>query len=156
MERIRHALEQAEQDRLKLQKETPAPVQGWIGPEANRDGSDTGASDTQPVSAENICFSRTRVIDVDREVFEMNRLVSAIPNHELSDIYRLLRTRVLQSMNTNNWNSLAITSAATGSGKTLTSINLAISLSREVNRTVLLADFDLRCPSIHRYFGCQP
>jgi capsular exopolysaccharide synthesis family protein len=59
-------------------------------------------------------------------------------------------------MNTNNWNSLAVTSPATGSGKTLTSINLAISLAREVNRTVLLVDFDLRCPSVHEYFGYKP
>jgi capsular exopolysaccharide synthesis family protein len=52
----------------------------------------------------------------------------------------------------NQWNSLAITSPNEGCGKTLTSINLAINLAREVNHTVLLVDLDLRRPSIQSYF----
>ncbi len=34
--------------------------------------------------------------------------------------------------------------------------NLAVSLSLEVNHTVLLVDMDLRRPSIHKYFGFEP
>jgi Mrp family chromosome partitioning ATPase len=34
--------------------------------------------------------------------------------------------------------------------------NLAVSLSLEVNHTVLLVDLDLRNPSIHNYFGFKP
>ena len=152
MERIRHALEQAEQDRSKLQKESPVPAPVTTDP-AKADPVET---DVPPVSATKMGASRTRVVDVDPAVLEQNRIVSALPEHELTDAYRVLRTRVLQAMNSNHWNSLAITSPATGSGKTLTSINLAISLAREVNRTVLLADFDLRRPSIHEYFGYKP
>jgi protein-tyrosine kinase len=150
MERIRHALEQAEQDRSKLGRKPPAPVT------IDQAKPDSAEEASQTVCASTMRFSRTNVIDVDSSVLEENRVVSALPGHELTDIYRVLRTRVLQSMNTNSWNSLAVTSPATGSGKTLTSINLAISLAREVNRTVLLADFDLRCPSIHEYFGYEP
>jgi protein-tyrosine kinase len=153
MERIRHALEQAEQDRSKLQKESPAPAAPVSTDQVKSDPVETAVP---PASATKIGVSRTRVVDVDPAILEQNRIVSALPQHELTDAYRVLRTRVLQVMNANHWNSLAVTSPATGSGKTLTSINLAINLAREVNRTVLLADFDLRRPSIHEYFGYEP
>ena len=109
---------------------------------------------TQPVAR--IQRQQTRTIDIPEEVLVQNRLVAAMPDHSLSDAYRMLRTRVLQQMKGHGWNSLAVTSPATGCGKTLTAINLAISLAREVNSTVLLVDLDLRSPSIHRYFGYEP
>ena len=59
-------------------------------------------------------------------------------------------------MKDNHWNTLAITSPGTGEGKTLTSVNLAISLAREVNHTVLLVDLDLRRPSVSSCFGYAP
>ena len=170
MERIRQALEQAEQDRSKLQtaakpaapavqaptpveaKEPPAPaVPVEQSPEVELNGRSASVAEEVEIQ-----YSCTKNISVDPEVLERNRIVSALPEHELTDAYRVLRTRILQNLNANDWNSLAITSPATGCGKTLTSINLAISLAREINRTVLLADFDLRRPSIHEYFDYEP
>jgi capsular exopolysaccharide synthesis family protein len=55
-------------------------------------------------------------------------------------------------MRANRWKTLAVTSPGEGNGKTLTSINLAISLAREVNQTILLVDLDLRRPSLGGYF----
>ena len=66
--------------------------------------------------------------------------------------YSVLRTHVVQRMRANNWRSLAITSPAAGAGKSLTAVNLAISLAREVNQTVLLVDLDLKRPRIRPYF----
>jgi Mrp family chromosome partitioning ATPase len=43
-----------------------------------------------------------------------------------------------------------------GEGKSLTAINLAISLAREVNHTVLLVDMDLRSPSVSKIMGHAP
>ena len=80
----------------------------------------------------------------------------SVPGHEFKDAYRMLRTRVLQTLRENNWTSVAVTGPASGCGKTLTAINLAISLAMEVTHTVLLVDLDLRKPSIHEYFGYQP
>jgi protein-tyrosine kinase len=151
MERIRRALEQAEQDRSNRKEIAPLPMERS---KPAREAISNLAPDTAPVS--DIRFQRTRTIDVPEDLLEAHRLVAALPGHELTDVYRILRTRVLQAMNSNRWNSLAITSPATGAGKTLTAINLAISLAREVNRTVLLTDFDLRNPSIHTYFGYDP
>jgi len=148
MERIQKALDQAEQERL-AGKRVPSAQK----PQAAVKPLSRGET---LMPAPDVHYSHTKVVDVSPQVLEQNRLVAALPDHELTDVYRILRTRVLQSMNSNRWNTLAITSPATGSGKTLTSINLAISLAREINRTVLLADFDLRNPSIHRYFGYKP
>jgi capsular exopolysaccharide synthesis family protein len=153
VERIRHALEQAEQDRSKLKAAESGQV---VNDATERPERQERPAQPEAVGAATMRFSRTRVVDVDPSILERHRVVSALPDHELTDAYRVLRTRVLQSMNTNHWNSLAVTSPATGSGKTLTAINLAISLAREVNRTVMLADFDLRCPTVHEYFGYQP
>lgn len=154
MERIRQALEQAERDRSKLAADDGAEEKiSTVVPEKNEEPS---AAATVQTVGRDIQSQRTRVIDVAPEVLEKNRLVTAIPGHELTDSYRLLRTRVLQAMDSNGWRSLAITSPATGAGKTLTSINLAISLAREINRTVLLVDLDLRQPSIHEYFDFDP
>ena len=68
----------------------------------------------------------------------------------------MLRTRTLQRMRSNDWQVLAITSATQGDGKSITSINLAISLAGDVNHNVCLADLDLRHSSISQYLGLTP
>jgi Mrp family chromosome partitioning ATPase len=49
--------------------------------------------------------------------------------------------------------SMVVTSATRGEGKTTTAACLAITLARELKERVLLADFDLRSPSLHRALG---
>lgn len=49
--------------------------------------------------------------------------------------------------------TLMITSATRGEGKTTTAACLAITLARELGEKVLLVDFDLRSPSLHRALG---
>jgi polysaccharide biosynthesis transport protein len=49
--------------------------------------------------------------------------------------------------------SLAITSSTRGEGKTTTAACLAITLARELRQKVLLVDFDLRSPALHRALG---
>jgi len=70
--------------------------------------------------------------------------------------YKVLRTRVLQRLRANGWKTLGITSTRQGDGKTLTSLNLAISLAQDANQTVLLADLDLRRPSLLSYLTPEP
>lgn len=61
-----------------------------------------------------------------------------------------LRTRLLQQMRTNNWRRVAITSPGAGCGKTTLALNLAFSLARQPEVRTLLAELDLRRPSIAR------
>jgi receptor protein-tyrosine kinase/non-specific protein-tyrosine kinase len=52
-------------------------------------------------------------------------------------------------------NSLLVTSSVQNEGKSITSLNLAISLAQEYDHTVLLVDADFRRPSIHKYLGIE-
>jgi capsular exopolysaccharide synthesis family protein len=49
--------------------------------------------------------------------------------------------------------TVMVTSALPGEGKTLTAINLALTLSESYARRVLLIDADLRAPSVHATLG---
>lgn len=138
MERIRKALEQANRERGQAAVES------------------RGTGGTPADLSTGLRYTYTRVVEVPQSVLMENRLIAAIPGHEFKDAYRMLRTRVLQTMRENNWTSVAVTGPATGCGKTLTAINLAISLAMEVTHTVLLVDLDLRKPSVHEYFGYKP
>lgn len=103
-----------------------------------------------------VVYTQTRTVQVATEVLHRNRVISGLDDPAVSGAYKLLRTQVLQRMRANGWNSLAITSATPGEGKTLTAVNLAISLAKDVNHTALLVDLDLHRPSVARYFGYTP
>ena len=98
-----------------------------------------------------IVYTQTRVLHTDPRYLKKHRVISG-PNDPAEGPYKVLRTHVRQKMLANQWQTLAITSAHEGAGKTLTSVNLAITLAREVNQTVLLVDLDLRRPSVASYF----
>jgi capsular exopolysaccharide synthesis family protein len=68
------------------------------------------------------------------------------------EAYRILRTNLLFSSDTQGLRTLVITSALPQEGKTVIAANLAIAVAREGMR-VLLIDADLRRPSLHRLFG---
>ncbi len=53
-------------------------------------------------------------------------------------------------------NTLLVTSTVSEEGKSMTALNLAISLAKEQDHTVLLVDTDLRRPSVHRYLDIAP
>jgi len=71
------------------------------------------------------------------------------------DAFKILRTQVMRRLRENGWNVLGITSPGDGEGKTLTAVNLAISLGMETAQTVLLVDANLRNPTIHEVFGLE-
>ena len=98
-------------------------------------------------------YTVTRQVQVDEDLLIENRVIGGAKYDERAAVYRQLRSQVLQQMRANDWRTLAITSPEENAGKTLTAANLAISLSQEVNQTVLLVDMDLRKPSVHEIFG---
>ncbi len=70
--------------------------------------------------------------------------------------YNMLRTQLYRVLSENGWTSIGITSANKGEGKSLTSINLAYSLARSVQQSVILVDLDLRRPSISKKLNIEP
>lgn len=94
-----------------------------------------------------------RSILLDNEFLAGNRIVTHAIDPAVRTSYKMLRTRLLQNMRTNGWQSLAVTSATQGDGKTVTAINLALSIAGDVNHNVCLVDLDLRHSSIGDYLG---
>ena len=143
MEKIKQALERARQQ----QKDSGAK-------------ESSGKVDKTSIASDgnerDINYSQTRILTLDTAHLERNRVLCEHSDEEVDTVYRILRTQILQKLVAKNLNSVAITSPLAGQGKTLTAINLALSLAREVNYTVLLVDFDLKNPSIHRYLGVEP
>jgi len=139
MERIKKALERAREERqsVRLLSELHLPS-------------------ALPKPGERIWYTQTRVVAVPPEFFKNKRVIAGLGPGPVTDAYRILRTQVLQRMRQNNWRSLAVTSVGPKEGKTLTAVNLAISLSMEINQTILLVDFDLRQPDVHTYFNYVP
>lgn len=84
---------------------------------------------------------------------EENRIVAYDPLHENGRYYDMLRTQVLQAMDHSGWQILAVTSPTAGSGKSVTACNLAMSISRLPDRSVLLVDMDLQKPKVAEYLG---
>ena len=136
MERIKEALEKARQERQIRQGGDTVTSPGT----PRQDAGETGASQTQTIS-------------VDDALLRENRIVTGLEPGPFTDANNLLRTQVLQRFKENNWNVLAVTSPGEGEGKTLTAINLAISIAREVDYTVLLVDANLRHPWMLEHLG---
>lgn len=87
-------------------------------------------------------------------VFEGDLISHKQPKALVSEAYRTIRTGVLFSSPDTKLNNLMITSAYPSEGKTITAINLAITLAQSGHR-VLLVDTDLRRPRIHKIFDIK-
>ncbi|TFH42069.1 MAG: hypothetical protein E4H01_14015, partial [Lysobacterales bacterium] len=96
-------------------------------------------------------FRLFQTAQTDKQVMEENRVVSEIDDESAIAAYKIMRTRVLQRMRSNNWRTLLVTSAGPGEGKTLTASNLALSISRDVNQSVLLVDLDFKRSRVAEY-----
>jgi Mrp family chromosome partitioning ATPase len=94
-----------------------------------------------------------REIDLNPAHLETTRIVASGATDEHGRYYDMLRTQVLQAMDKNSWQFLAITSPTAGCGKTVTACNLALSIARLPERSVLLVDMDLQKPKISEYLG---
>jgi len=98
----------------------------------------------------------SHVVSLDNEQLREQRVIAASDQDERVESYRQLRTQLLKTMRDNQWTTLAITSPNEGAGKTLTAVNLAISLSMAANTTVLLVDLDLKTPTVHEKLNLHP
>ena len=100
-------------------------------------------------------YNQCRSIHLDPEFIAGNRCLAYLDNVPEAETYRVLRTRILQRTRGSGGNTIMVTSALPGEGKTLTAINLAFTFAREFQHTVLLVDGDLRKQSIQKYLGCN-
>lgn len=94
------------------------------------------------------------VLDLDSE--ESRVVLSEQQDEAVRSAYKMLRTRTLKRLRSNDWQTLGITSPSQGDGKSLTSLNLALSLARETTLSVILLELDLRRPTICKHLGVEP
>ncbi|MEA1946694.1 MAG: AAA family ATPase [Thermodesulfobacteriota bacterium] len=137
---------------MKLKKSAEKDKQK--GQAANRKISTEGPLTEKKVNNQEATppvYSETRSIELDLEKLAKNRCVCVFPDSPETEYYRVLWANIKQHSRENNWNTIMITSAYTREGKTLTAINLAITVAKEFNQAVLLVDCDLKRQSIHRY-----
>jgi protein-tyrosine kinase len=81
------------------------------------------------------------------------RLVSGGSGAVPLEQYRRLAATLHDVQQQQGLKTLMLTSALPGEGKTLTTVNLALTLSGSYDRRVLVIDADLRWPSIHKMLG---
>lgn len=139
MDEIRRAVEKAKSVAVPLQPD-PAPFPRRAG---GRDMlSEPGAAEL-------------RVVAVNRKLLEDNRIVAHHTENLASMSFDQLRTRVIQFMRANDFKTLVVTSPSPGCGKTVTAINLALSMSRQIDLHTVLVDLDLRKPQVSNYLGIR-
>ncbi len=133
MDKIRKALEKAEKNGEPIQK--PEAVFKTTGREL------------VPI------YKQTRVVPIDEKILLNNKIYSYFHDNMIAEQLKILRTKIINKLEKMNGNTLLITSARSGEGKTLIAINLAISIAQKYDRTVLLVDANLKNPMVHTYLG---
>ncbi|MGO9037831.1 MAG: CpsD/CapB family tyrosine-protein kinase [Steroidobacteraceae bacterium] len=183
MDRIRKALDLARLERAKAEpplrreraasgapekplKFTAVPVEAFeerakasAEATASVEAAEAAASAEQAAAAPpltSIVYSRTRVFAPLAAHLERNCIMNPAATGGPAAAYRMLRTQVLQRLETRGWRSIAMFSPGAEDGKTTTAINLAVSLGIDRLHTALLVDFDFKRPTLASRFGLTP
>ena len=145
MELIRQAVERAKASGVAPPEPQGRPISG-------RQVQHPSLGNTRPDHGLHI-----KEVQLDRQHLENCRLIAHNVADARASSFDMLRTQVLQSMDQRNWQFLAVTSPTAGCGKTVTAINLALSIARQPERSAVLVDLDLRRPQVASFLGikCQ-
>lgn len=82
-----------------------------------------------------------------------NIITISQPESPISEEFRRLKSILIRVTKSDFKNTIMITSSVEDEGKSITAINLAVTLAQEIDHTILLIDADLRKPKIHEYLG---
>ncbi len=148
MSRLKKALEKAKEARDRA-------GEGLVQEETSASLLDRRLEKTRHLGRYDInpTYHCTKVMEIDPEFLRKEKVISLCIDNKVADQIKILRAQILKIMKLLSGNTLLVTSANRKEGKTLTAINLALSVCQELDRTVLLVDTDLRAPSVHQYFG---
>lgn len=104
-------------------------------------------------TTQEICYTVTKSLPVDFAYLKENHIVIGDNYPLVAEEYKILRTQILQKTKKDHLNTIMFAGPKPDEGKSLTTINVAVSIAQEIDQTVLIVDTDLRNPSIHKYFG---
>jgi protein-tyrosine kinase len=152
MSKIRKALDKAQQTRKEsfIETKDEGPVRDAVESPSAFTPETTRGTRPEYIRPN---YYETKVQNVDFQNLEEKRIISICHDNLVADRIKILRTQILQTIQENKrGNTLLIASANPGEGRSLIAANLAISISQQIDGTVLLVDADLRKPSIHELF----
>jgi exopolysaccharide/PEP-CTERM locus tyrosine autokinase len=136
MSRIEKAIEKATQIR------EAAVVQG---PDRNRPVAEKAPALSQPLTTEPLM------------VREPSLVCALADYHPVAEEYKKLKSQVLLMTKGKSFlNTLLVTSSLSEEGKSVTALNLAVTMARDYDHSVLLVDADLRRPAVHKYLNFDP
>lgn len=136
MSKITKALEKAARERTLRQQDQPTVT-----------GKPTSIPLTRPALDDAAVAAS---VQIDPHIVS-----AADPSSPITEQYRILRTNLQSLKGFPGCRTLVITSAVHEEGKSVTAINLALTLAQQEGLRVLLLDGDLRRGSIHRWLGLE-
>lgn len=86
---------------------------------------------------------------------DRGQLVTLREDAKVNSQFALLRARIIAAAKKYDLQTIAVTSAVDGEGKTFIATNLALTLAAESERGVIIVDGYLRKPSLNRAMGIQ-
>lgn len=84
---------------------------------------------------------------------ELNLVSKWRPRSVVAEQFRVAATRLTLLRKTQASTVVVVTSAVKGEGKSAVVVNLGYVLARDLGRSTLIIDCDLKCPAIHEYMG---
>jgi len=116
------------------------------------------AVQTQPISSQviNGTMDWDQITSLYPAIGNDSRVVTLTDDNGLgAEKFRLLRARVRHLRERQTLRKLLVTSAVPNEGKTLVSMNLAVSLAKHTTERVLLLEGDLRKPMLGEHLGIK-
>lgn len=158
MEKIQSAIEKARAARNTIE---PAPAAVSPGVSAGSAvvspaGPSTEPSATEPSAAQAraAAWAALKPAGIDQTRLRRKRIVAFAGGADAVP-FDMMRTKVLQQMRANGWKRLAITSPSPACGKSTIALNLAFSLARQAEMRTILAELDLRRPTLKTILGLR-
>ena len=138
MSKITQALEKAARERLARQQE-----------QATAKAPPVAIPIIEPTAASRL----SEIAEAGRIQVDPHIVSATDPKSPIAEQYRILRTN-LQSLRMRPGSKvLVLTSAVHGEGKSVTAVNIAMTLARQEHLRVVLVDADLRKSSVHKWLG---
>ena len=100
-------------------------------------------------------YTSTRCIRPDSAKAKRNHCLTPDSPGEVRKQYDFIRSRIRQRIGDSAGTTIMVTSPPPGEGKTITAVNLAMTLARDYEHTVLLVDADLKGQRIHEVVGYE-
>lgn len=141
MEHIKQAVERAKGVHAKV------PHSHQTGPTQPHSPANGRAQTSAQAPSSELTLSDARL--------ESQQIISHDVTDPRSKSFDILRTQILQSMDLQSLQLIGVTSPTASCGKTTISVNLALSIARQSERSVLLIDMDLRKPQVAATLGLK-